>query len=116
LTDPANQDRLKRFEAKLTGPTTSLARDTLLETVLLLSQCDLFVACNTDLFHFAVAQAVPTVGLFSRNDPPEWEPGDCPTARVVRFTKDERVDIDTLMEAVETVTRARMVPENNSRV
>ena len=107
LADPANEDRLKRFEMQLGNVPPGLHRDTLLETVLLLSQCDLFVAGNTDLFHFAVAQGVPTIGLFTAEDTPEWDPGVSGRARVVRVTRGERVDIETLMAALEAVTDGR---------
>jgi len=107
LADPANEDRLKRFELQLGNVPPGLHRDTLLETVLLLSQCDLFVAGNTDLFHFAVAQGVPTIGLFTAEDTAEWDPGDSGRARVVRVTRGERVDIETLMAAIEAVTGGR---------
>jgi ADP-heptose:LPS heptosyltransferase len=104
LSDPHNRDRLARFEADLANPVTGLSRDTLLDSVLLLAQCDLFVAGNTDLFHFAIAQAVPTIGLFTKKDGAEWDPGDRAYARILRVTGGQRVDIDTLMEAVEAVT------------
>ncbi len=107
LSDPANQNRLKKFETRLDNVTTGLKRDTLLETILLLAQCDLFVAGNTDLFHFAVAQQVPTIGLFTKHDGADWDPGENETTRVLRVTKDERVNIDTLMDAVEAVTGNR---------
>lgn len=113
LSDPANQERLHQFESKLTGPPSGLVRDTLFETVLLLSQCDLFLSCNTDLFHFAVAQEVPCIGLFNRLDAADWEPGDCPTARIIRITKEQKVDIDTLMEAVESVMQIKTVSPSN---
>jgi ADP-heptose:LPS heptosyltransferase len=112
LTDPDNQERMRRFEAQLGSSVPGLPRDTLLETVLLLAQCDLFVAGNSDLFHFAVAQGVPTLGIFTQRDGSEWEPAPRPTARVLRVTKGERVDIDTLMEAVETVVGARKRPRS----
>ncbi len=108
LSDPGNGERRDDFEAKLTERVPGLAREDLLETILLLTNCDLFVAGNTDLFHFAVAQEVPTIGLFTRRDGPEWEPTPVPHARVLRVTKGERVDIDTLMEAFEAVTSDRV--------
>ena len=107
LTDPGNADRLHRFEAQLGSQVPGLPRETLLETVLLLSHCDLFVSGNSDLFHFAVAQGVPTIGIFTQQDPAEWEPTARPTARVLRVTRGQRVDIDTLMEAVESVVGGR---------
>ena len=107
LADPDQQDRLQKFETSLSEVPVGLERETLLEMVLLLSHCDLFVAGNTDFFHFAVALGVPAVGLFSKADGPEWEPADRPRARVIRVTKGEKVDIETLMEAVEAVTGGR---------
>jgi ADP-heptose:LPS heptosyltransferase len=104
LSTPGSQERLARFEAELANPVTTLSRETLLDTLLLLSQCDLFVAGNTDLFHFAVAQSVPTIGLFTKQDGPEWDPGERAHARILRVAGGQRVDIDTLMEAVEAVT------------
>lgn len=107
LSDPSNADRLRRFEAQLADVQPGLPRDTLLETTLLLAQCNLFVASNSDLFHFAVAQQVPTIGLFTPHDGPEWDPGTQPRVRILRVASGQRVDIDTLMEAVEAVTSGR---------
>jgi len=107
LGDPADRDRLEKFETRLSEVPVGLERETLLEMVLLLSQCDLFVSGNTDFFHFAVALGVPTVGLFSKSDGAEWVPGKRPRARVINVTKGEKVDIETLMEAIEAVTEGR---------
>ena len=93
-------DRLAALQAGLDTAPPTLPRETLLDTVLLVSQCDLLVAANTDLFHFAVSLGVPSVGLFLEADGPEWEPAR-PNARVIRVRPGRRVDIDTLMEAVE---------------
>jgi ADP-heptose:LPS heptosyltransferase len=105
LSDTSNRQRLREFEAQLGNVPPGLVRDTLLETVLLLAQCDLFLAGNTDLFHFAVALDVPTVGIFTPRDDPSWDPGLRPSCRVLRATRGERVDVATLMDAVEAVRR-----------
>lgn len=107
LGDPAANGRLEKFEASLSEIPVGLQRDTLLEVILLLAQCDLFVSGNTDLFHFAVAQGVPAIGLFTKADGPQWMPRGRPRARVIQVTKGEKVDIETLMEAVEAVTQGR---------
>jgi ADP-heptose:LPS heptosyltransferase len=109
LTDPGNMDRWRDFEAQLPGPPPGLPRENLLDMVLLLTQCDLFVSGNTDLFHFAVAEGVPAVGLFTRMDEQEWDPGPRPRAKVLRVAKGQRVDIDTLMEVIEAVTQGTAV-------
>ncbi len=105
LSGPGGQDRVAAFESSLTNVQTGLPRDTLLETVLLLSQCDLFLAGNTDLFHFAVALGVPTVGVFTDADGEDWDPGPLDRVRVLRVAKGKKVNIDTLMAAVEAVRR-----------
>ncbi len=104
---PQDNKRLEKFEASLSEVPVGLQRDTLLEMILLLAQCDLFVSGNTDFFHFAVAQGVPAIGLFSKDDGPQWTPRGRPRARVIPVTKGEKVDIETLMEAVEGVTQGR---------
>jgi ADP-heptose:LPS heptosyltransferase len=107
LGDPYDNGRLQKFEARISEIPVGLQRDTLLEMILLLAQCDLFVSGNTDFFHFAVAQGVPAIGLFSKADGPQWMPRGRPRARVIQVTKGEKVDIETLMEAVESVTQGR---------
>jgi ADP-heptose:LPS heptosyltransferase len=84
-----------------------LQRETLLDMLVLLTQCDLFLAGNTDLFHFAVAQGVPTVGLFTEAEAVHYRPGARPRVRVIAVERGEKVDIETLMEAVEAVTGGR---------
>lgn len=107
LGDPEDRERLEKFETRLSEVPVGLERETLLEMILLLSQCDLYVSGNTDFFHFAVALGIPAIGLFSKSDGPEWIPRDRPRARVISVTKGEKVDIETLMEAVEAVTEGR---------
>ena len=69
LSGPGDPERPQRFEgAARPACPSGLKRDTVLDTMLLLCQCDLFVAGNTDLFHVAVAHGVPTIGLFSPQD------------------------------------------------
>jgi ADP-heptose:LPS heptosyltransferase len=110
LSDPANQQRLREFEGQVGNVPPGLERETLMETVLLLAQCDLFIAGNTDLFHFAVALDVPTLGLFTPHDSGEWDPGQRARCRVLRITRGERVDVATLMEAVEAVRGGSALP------
>ncbi len=107
LGDPEHRERLEKFETRLSEVPVGLERETLLEMVLLLSQCDLYVSGNTDFFHFAVALGIPAIGLFGKDDGPQWVPTERPRARVITITKGEKVDIETLMEAVEAVTEGR---------
>ncbi len=44
------------------------------DTLGMLSQCDLLISANTNLFHFGVAMGIPTFGLFSSKDGSIWIP------------------------------------------
>ncbi len=101
---PRGNSRLAEFDSRLGKVPVGLPRDTLLDSALLLSQCNLFIAGNTDFFHLAVALGVPAVGLFSPRDDSHWEPRNRDKARVLRLAKGEKVDVATLMKAVEGVT------------
>jgi ADP-heptose:LPS heptosyltransferase len=107
LGQPSEADLIKSFETKLTDVPLGLPRKTLLDMILLLSQCDLFLAGNSDFFHFAVALGLPTVGLFSLGDAECWEPRDRKRVRVLRLDKSGKVDLESLMVAVEAVTEGR---------
>lgn len=103
LSVPGNEERLARFEAALTSPVPpAFNRDTLLETMLLLSQCDLVIAGNTDLLHAAVAQRVPSIGLFGPQVPACWRPGG-PRTAVLPVAGGEKMNVATLMETVQAV-------------
>lgn len=105
LAVPGQEDRLQRLEAQLTAPVPpAFKRDTLLETLLLLGQCDLFLAANTDLLHMAVARRVPTVALFGSHVESCWHPTGERT-HVLAVKKGEKLDMATLMDAVAAVTR-----------
>ncbi len=107
LGHPDDRDHLKDFSARLSDIPVGLKRESLLEMLVLLTQCDLFLAGNTDLFHFAVAQGVPTVGLFTEAEAAHFRPNERPRVRVLEIERGEKVDIETLMEAVEAVTEGR---------
>ena len=104
LGDPAQKQRLEKFETRLSEVPVGLSRETLFEMVMLLSQCDLFLAGNTDFFHFAVSLGVPTIGLFTAYDEACWIPRRRESVKVLSVAKGEKIDIETLMEAVEAVT------------
>jgi len=107
LGQPQDVDLLQKFETKLSDVPLGLPRESLLDMVLLLSQCDLFVAGNTDFFHFSVALGLPTIGLFSQSDEDCWIPQNRKRVKVLRLDKAGKVDLETLMVAVEFVTEGR---------
>jgi len=115
LAGPGGEERLRQFEAALGVPIPpAFNRDTLLETILLLCQCDLFLAGNTDLFHVAVAEGVPTVGLFGAAVEPHWRPGPRRRCAVLTISRGEKVDMATLMDAVCGVRSPDPVPPAGS--
>lgn len=107
LGDPSDRDRLEQFEVRLADVPAGLPRETTLDMVLLLAQCDLFIAGNTDFFHFAVAMGVPAIGLFSQSEPACWVPRDRKRVRVLSLKKGQKVEIESLMEVVAAVTEGR---------
>ncbi len=107
LTHPEHAEGLGRFEVLLANVAAGLGRDTLLEVVLLLSQCDLFVAANTDTFHFAVAAGVPTVGLFPADVPGCWRPRGRASVCLLAPDDDGRFEPERLLAAVDEVLAGR---------
>jgi ADP-heptose:LPS heptosyltransferase len=97
---------LAAFEAGLTSPVPpAFNRDTLLDTILLLCQCDLFLAGNTDLFHVAVAEGVPSVGLFGSQTQAHWLPATRPRSTVLKVSPGKQIDTATLMAAIARVRK-----------
>lgn len=107
LGHPDQDERLSRLEVLLSNVPSGLSRETLLEVVLLLSQCDLFVAGNTDGFHFAVAMGVPTIGLFPAETPPCWLPRERPNVRVLSPDENGGIDPDVLWAGIDAVAGER---------
>ena len=107
IGDPDDLDRLKQFEVRLSDVPVGLPRETALDMVLLLAQCDLFIAGNTDFFHFAVAMGIPAIGLFTQSDKACWIPKGRKKVRVLQLKKGQKVEMETLMAIVEEVTEGR---------
>jgi heptosyltransferase I len=99
----SDEERLSRFESGLNVPPLSLPKDSLFDVVQLVAHCDLFISGNTDLFHYAAALEVPTIGLFMEEDTSIWEPSDSRHVCILRILKGQRVEIDTLMAAIADV-------------
>lgn len=104
---PAELERAQACGARLGSGPLGLPRESLLDMALLLTQCDLFLAGNTDFFHLAVALGVPAVGLFSRDEPQSWVPTGRPHVEVLRLAGGEKVDLPAFFAAVNRVTRGR---------
>ena len=101
LSGDENPERTEVFARLLTVETLELPRPTLMETVLLLSQCSLFVAGNTDLFHFSVALGVPTLGLFTTRDGERWRPDEDELVELIELQDGGDLDLSAVMASVD---------------
>jgi ADP-heptose:LPS heptosyltransferase len=106
LTADPDERLVEEFEEKLSQPPLDLARPTLLEMVLFLRQCELFLCCNTDLMHFAVAMNIPTVAFFTPEDDPVWVPEGARGLRIIRPEAGADLDLADLMERVASALSA----------
>ena len=107
LGHPEQLERTTRLEQRLADVPIGLSRETLLEMALLVSQCDLFLAGNTDFFHLAVNLGIPTIGLFSPKDDEKWVPTQRDNVRILRMKKGKPLDYDALMKEIQHVTKGR---------
>lgn len=100
LSADPDEDLVAEFERRLSPSPLDLARPTLLETVLFLRQCELFLCSNTDLMHIAVAMGVPTIAFFTPEDDPVWVPEKARCLRIIRPQPGADLDLADLMERV----------------
>jgi heptosyltransferase-2 len=100
LTADPHEALVAEFEARLSQPPLDLPRPTLMEMVLLLRQCDLFLSSNTDLMHIAVAMGTPTVAFFTPEDDAVWVPDRAPHLQIIRPKAGADLDLADLMERV----------------
>ncbi len=101
LGTPEEDETATRFEQELKCERMELPRHNVKDTVALLTQCDLFVSGNTNLFHFAAAFGVPTVGLFTERDDPKWLPPAQPHVAIVQGRKGEKQSTAQFLALVE---------------
>ncbi len=76
LSDPepaVKDDEIRRMGA---FDWLDIPRKSFRDTLGILSQCDLLVGSNTNLFHFAVTMGIPTFTLFTGRDDAMWIPTD----------------------------------------
>ena len=103
LSTPEEDETAKRFEQGLQCERIELPRHNVKDVVSLLSQCDLFLAGNTNLLHFAVAFGVPTLGLFTERDDPRWTPPEAPHVAVLQGRRGTRLSLETFQSKVEAL-------------
>jgi ADP-heptose:LPS heptosyltransferase len=106
LTDPWDEKLVQKISAELKGEVIDLVPAHAGEGLALLSQCDIFLAGNTNLFHFASALKVPTIGLFTKYDGKTWVPDKMPNVRIFKGTKGEKLSLKSFFGKVEEVMGA----------
>jgi ADP-heptose:LPS heptosyltransferase len=106
LAAPEHHEIAKNLEGMLTREPIVVQQRQMRDVVSLVGQCDLFVACNTDLVYFAVAMGIPTISLMT---PPEMEEAALPeleNLEVVKLTPGERFPIEEFIERTQAVLLA----------
>lgn len=104
LTEPPDHELIKEFSSAIKCDRFDLEAENSYQTVNLLACCDLFVAANTNLFHFASALGVPTVGLFTQEESRNWVP-DRGNVRIFRGKKGEKLSLKKFFGVVEVVLK-----------
>jgi ADP-heptose:LPS heptosyltransferase len=107
FANPWDEKLVTGLAAELKGEVIDLKPETLSETVALLSQCDLFLSGNTNLFHFAAALKVPAIGLFTKFDRTGWIPDRAPNVRIFQGTGGEKLSLKDFFSIVEEVLATR---------
>jgi ADP-heptose:LPS heptosyltransferase len=103
LTDPWDEKLVQKISEELKGEVMDLVPTNAGETLALLAQCDLFISGNTNVFHFASAMKIPTIGLFTKYDGKSWIPANMPNVRIFKGTKGEKLSLKNFFGKVEEV-------------
>ncbi|MFN8179446.1 MAG: hypothetical protein U0167_16065 [bacterium] len=106
LSDPA----VEEFKKHLKVPCLQAALRGLRDVFSVACCCDLFLSGNTQLFHFAVALRVPTLGLISAGEDERWVPPESSTRRILRWRPGERVVEADFQRTADSVRRAAGEP------
>jgi ADP-heptose:LPS heptosyltransferase len=109
FANPWDEKLVRDLAGELKGEVIDLKPENLTETVALLSQCDLFLSGNTNLFHFAAALNVPAIGLFTKYDRTGWIPECAPNVRIFQGTRGEKLSLKDFFSIVEEVLATRGV-------
>ncbi len=107
LMNPVDNKMVEMLSNELKGEFIDLVPSGRSETIALLSQCDLFLTGNTDLFHFAAAMGVPTVAVFTKYDKKKWVPEQASNVRVFKGVKGEKLSLKSFFSKVEEVLAGR---------
>lgn len=107
LSAPYEERPAQNLRRELKTEVIDLVPSSPKETLALLSQCHLFISGNTNLFHFAAAMHIPTVGLFTRYDNASWIPPQPSSVRIFKGTRGEKLSLKAFFAKVEEALSAR---------
>jgi ADP-heptose:LPS heptosyltransferase len=104
LSNNLDKKRLDKFRSGLDSQTLfGVQPKNVKEGLALLSCADLLLSGNTDYFHFAVSMRVPTVGLFTRHDEPNWFPKGTPWVQILQGVKGQRLSLEEFNSKIDTL-------------
>ncbi|UCF05966.1 MAG: glycosyltransferase family 9 protein [bacterium] len=107
LANPWEEKLVGKLAEEIKGEIFDLKPANAKEAVSLLSQCDLFISGNTNLFHFAAALHVPTIGLFTKYDDRRWVPEGAEKVRILKGASGEKLKLKNFFTLVEEVLSTR---------
>jgi ADP-heptose:LPS heptosyltransferase len=108
FSNPWDERLVKDLAKEIRGEVIDLVPGNLSEMVALLSQCDLLLAGNTNLFHFAAALGVPAIGLYTKYDRAGWVPERAANVRIFHGTRGEKLSLKEFFDDVEDVLATRV--------
>jgi ADP-heptose:LPS heptosyltransferase len=106
LTGDRSDASVDDFKKYLKTPPLEVAQRGLRDAFSFLCCCDLFLAGNTELLHFAVALRVPLLAFLPPDGPERWMPAETAWRRVLRWRPGERVLEGDFLRTADAVRRA----------
>ena len=103
LSNNLDRKSLASFRSNLKADLFTLEPGTAKEGLALLSRADLFLAGNTDFFHYGVKMKIPTIGLFTRHDTPNWFPQETPWVQILQRVKGQKLSLDEFKSKIDTL-------------
>lgn len=94
---------LERFKESLNADLVDLTPKNVKEALALLSRADLFLAGNTDFFHFAAGMRLPSIGFFTRHDEQNWFPKSTPWVQIVQGVKGQKMSLEEVFSKIDTL-------------
>lgn len=94
---------LERFKSLIKTDQVDLTPKNVKEALALLSQADLLLSGNTDLFHFSVGMKRPSIGFFTGHDTPNWLPKHTPWVQIIQGIKGQKMSLEEVCSKIDTL-------------